>query len=191
MRFFAVFFKTILMLVALSACAPVMDATSDGPIRQNPGTRTLGTVLDDDHIEDVTLVNIKKVGPEMRKGHFDVVSFNGVVLLVGQVATDELRSKAAAAASKVQKVRQVQNALTVGPNISFGARSYDSWLTTKIKTKYAFNNDVNGQRIKVITENGVIYLMGLVTQQEADRAAAVAQRTDGAQRVVKAFEYID
>lgn len=195
MRFFAVFIKlvlkSVLMVAVLGACAPVMDATSDGPIRQNPGTRTLGAVLDDDRIEDVTLVNIKKVGPEMRKGHISVVSFNGVVLLVGQVPTDALRSKAAAAASKVQKVRQVQNALTVGPNISFGARSYDSWLTTKIKSKYAFNNDVNGQRIKVITENGVIYLMGLVTQKEADRAAAVAQRTGGAQRVVKAFEYID
>jgi osmotically-inducible protein OsmY len=187
MRFFAVF----LMVALLGACAPVMDATSDGPIRQNPGTRTLGTVLDDDHIEDVALVNIKKVGPEMRRGHFTVVSYNGVVLLVGQVPTDALRSKAAAAAAKVQKVRQVQNALTVGPNISFGARSYDSWLTTKVKTKYAFNNDINGQRIKVITENGVIYLMGLVTQLEADRAAAVAQHTGGAQRVVKAFEYID
>ncbi len=187
MRFFTVF----MMLVALSACAPVMDATSDGPIRQNPGTRTLGAVLDDDRIEDVALVNIKKVGPEMRKGHISVISFNGVVLLVGQVPTDALRTKAAAAASKVQKVRQVQNALTVGQNISFGARSYDSWLTTKIKTKYAFNNDVNGQRVKVITENGVIYLMGLVTQKEADRAASVAQNTGGAQRIVKAFEYID
>lgn len=191
MRFFAVFIKSVLMLAMLGACAPVMDATSDGPIRQNPGTRTLGTVLDDDHIEDVVLVNIKKIGPEMRKGHISVVSFNGVVLLVGQVPTDALRSKAAAAASKVQKVRQVQNALTVGSNVSFGARSYDSWLTTKIKTKYAFNNDVNGQRIKVITENGVIYLMGLVTQKEADRAAAAAQNTGGAQRIVKAFEYID
>lgn len=191
MRFFAVFLKLVLLVVFLGACAPVMDATSDGPIRQNPGTRTLGAVLDDDHIEDVALVNIKKVGPEMRKGHFTVVSYNGVVLLVGQVPTEALRSKAAAVAAKVQKVRQVQNALTVGPNISFGARSYDSWLTTKVKTKYAFNNDVNGQRVKVITENGVIYLMGLMTQLEADRAAAVAQHTDGAQRVVKAFEYID
>lgn len=191
MRFLAVLIKSVLMVAVLGACAPVMDATSDGPIRQNPGTRTLGTVLDDDHIEDVALVNIKKIGPEIRRGHFTVVSFNGVVLLVGQVPTDALRSKAAAVAAKVQKVRQVQNALTVGPNISFGARSYDSWLTTKVKTKYAFNNDVNGQRIKVITENGVIYLMGLVTQTEADRAATVAQHTGGAQRVVKAFEYID
>jgi osmotically-inducible protein OsmY len=97
MRFFAVFIKLVLKLVlvvtVLGACAPVMDATSDGPIRQNPGTRTLGTVLDDDRIEDVALVNIKKVGPEMRKGHFTVVSFNGVVLLVGQVPSDALRSK--------------------------------------------------------------------------------------------------
>jgi osmotically-inducible protein OsmY len=187
MRFFAV----LLMLVSLGACAPIMDASSDGPIKQNRGTRTVGAALDDSYIEDVVTVNIKKVSPEMRKGHISVVSFNGVVLLVGQVPSETLRTKAAEAASKVKKVRQVQNALTVGPNISFGARSYDSWLTTKVKTKYAFNNDVNGQRVKVITEDKVIYLMGLVTQREGDFAASSAQTTSGARRIVKAFEYID
>lgn len=181
----------LLTAVLLAACAPVMDAASDGPIRQNPGTRTFGTVLDDDHIEDIALVNIRKVSPKMRNAHVSVVSYNGVVLLVGQVPDEELRSKAAAAAAKVKRVRQVQNALTVGPNIRVSARMYDSWLTTKVKSKYAVNNDVNGQRIKVVTENGAIYLMGLVRQREGERAALVAQQTSGAQRIVKAFEYID
>jgi len=187
MRFIAVF----LMMSLLGACASIMDATSDGPVRQNPGTRTMGSVLDDGRIEDVVLVNIRKLSPEIRKANVSVVSFNGVVLLLGQVPTDTLRTKAAEAASKVQKVRQVQNALTVGKNIPFGTRSYDSWLTTKVKSNFAFNNDVNGQRIKVVTENGVVYLMGLVTQKEADRAASAARHTGGVQRVVKAFEYID
>jgi osmotically-inducible protein OsmY len=187
MRLFAVF----LMVALLGACAPVMDATSDGPIRQNPGTRTMGSVLDDDHIEDIALVNIRKTSPKMRKAHVSVVSYNGVVLLVGQVPSEELRTQAAAAASRVKRVRQVQNALTVEPNIPVSARMYDSWLTTKVKSKYTFNNDINGHRIKVVTENGAIYLMGLVRQREADRAAKVAQQTAGAQRIVKAFEYID
>lgn len=187
MRFFTVF----LMMAMLMACAPVMDATTDGPIRQNPGKRSFGSLLDDENIENVVEVNIKKVSPKMRTGHINVVSYNGVVLLVGQVPSEALRRDAAAAASRVKEVRQVQNALTVGPNISGSARMYDSWLTTKVKTKYAFNNDVNGQRIKVVTENGVVYLMGMVTQREADRAAQVAQKTDGAQRIVKAFEYIE
>lgn len=182
---------TTLLMLMLGACAPVMDATSDGPIRQNHGKRSFGSVLDDENIESVAIVNIKKVNPRMRSAHINVVSYNGVVLLVGQVPTDELRSKAADAVSRVKRVRQVQNALTVEPNIGAGARMYDSWLTTKIKTKYAFNNDINGQRIKIVTENGVVYLMGLVKQVEADRAALVAQRTGGAQRIVKAFEYID
>ncbi|MCC7515919.1 MAG: BON domain-containing protein [Pseudomonadales bacterium] len=182
---------TCMMVVFLAACAPIMDATSDGPIRQNAGKRTMGAALDDSRIEDVALVNIKKVSPEMRKGNITVVSFNGVVLLLGQVPSETLRTKAAEAASKVQKVRQVQNELTVGRNITFGARSYDSWLTTKVKTKYAFNNDVNGQRVKVVTENKVIYLMGLMKRREADLAASSAQTTSGARRIVKAFEYID
>ncbi len=184
-------FSVFLMTVLFAGCASVMDATSDGPIRQNPGTRTFGTALDDGHIEDVVEVNIKKVSPDMRRGHISVVSFNGVVLLVGQVPSETLRTRAAEVASKVKKVRQVQNALTVGPNITFGARSYDSWLTTKVKTGYGFNNDVNGQRVKVVTENKVVYLMGLVTQREGELAASSAQRTRGVTRIVKAFEYIN
>ena len=187
MRFVAV----CLMFVLLGACAPIMDATSKGPIRQDPGTRTLGSTLDDGHIEDITLVNIRKISPKMRKAHISVVSYNGVVLLVGQVPTDDLRRQAAEVASNVKRVRQVQNALTVEPNTKASARMYDSWLTTKIKTKFAFNKQVDSGRIKVVTENGAVYLMGLVKQSQADRAAEAAQRTDGAQRIVKAFEYID
>lgn len=182
---------TLALLLALGACAPIMDATSDGPIRENPGKRSFGSKLDDQRIEDITKVNIKKISPQLRKAHFDVVSYNGVVLLIGQVQTDEFRSRAASVASNTLRVRQVQNALTVGPNTSAAVRMYDAWLTTKVKTKFAFNNDINGQRIKVVTENGVVYLMGLVSQREGDRAAGVAQRTGGAQRIVKAFEYID
>lgn len=187
MRLIAAF----LLLTMLGACAPVMDATSKGPIRQNPSTRTVGAVIDDDNIETVTKVNINKISPAMRKAHVDVVSYNGVVLLVGQVPNEDLRARAAEVASNVKRVRQVQNALTVEPNIRAGARMYDSWLTTKVKTKLAFNNQIRSGRIKVVTENGVVYLMGLVRQAEADRAALVAQRTGGAQRIIKAFEYID
>ena len=175
----------------LGGCASVMDATSDGPIRQYQGSRTLGSALDDEHIEDITAVNIKKADQRLRAAHFAVVSYNGVVLLVGQVPSEALRNKAAEVAANVKRVRQVQNALTAEPNISGGKRFTDGWLTTKIKTKYLFNNDLSARRIKVITEDGVVYLMGLVTQREGDLAARVAQQTGGTQRIVKAFEYID
>lgn len=184
-------FATFLMGFLLCACAPIMDATSKGPIRQDPGTRTVGSALDDSNIENITLVNIRKIDQKMRRANITVVSYNGVVLLLGQVPTEDLRRRAAEVAADVKRVRQVQNALTVGPNTRASVRMYDSWLTTKIKTKFAFNQQVDSGRIKVVTENGHVYLMGLVRQAEADRAAQVAQRTDGAQRIVKAFEYID
>jgi len=185
---FCLFFLLGLML---AGCASVMDATSDGPIRQYSGSRTTGAAMDDEHIENITTVNIKKADQRLRASHFNVVSYNGVVLLVGQVPNEALRNKAAEVASNVKRVRQVQNALTVGPNISGGTRFADGWLTTKIKTKYLFNNDLSARRIKVITENGVVYLMGLVKQREGDLAARVAQQTGGTQRIVKAFEYVD
>ncbi len=183
---------TIFCTVLLTcACAPVMDAASTGPIKQNPTERTFGSAIDDESIENITSVNINKASNELRSAHINVVSYNGVVLLVGQAPSDSARSRAANIAANVQRVRQVQNAITVEPNVSLAVRSYDTLLTTKIKSKFALDNEVKGKNIKIITENGVVYLMGLVSQQQADRAASLAQKTDGAQRIVKAFEYID
>lgn len=179
------------IVLSLGACAPLMDATHQGPIHQNAGKRTIGVIIDDEHVEEVTMVNINKADERLRNAHINVVSFNGVVLLIGQVPSEDLRQRAATVASNTLRVRQVQNGLTVEPNASAAVRSYDSWLTTKIKVQFAADSTINAGRVKVVTENGVIYLMGLVTQHEADRAASIAQQTDGAQRVVKAFEYID
>ncbi|HQQ62693.1 MAG TPA: BON domain-containing protein [Pseudomonadales bacterium] len=177
-------------LIIISGCAPVLDATHSKPIQQNPGKRTLGQAFDDENIEEIFLVNLKKTDDRFMSAHVNAVCFNGVIVLIGQVPSEELRQTAARVASNL-RVRQVQNALTVGPNATPAVRSYDAWLTTKIKAKFAADNDINAGRVKVVTENGVIYLMGLVTQREADKAASLAQATDGAQRIVKAFEYID
>ncbi len=174
----------------MSGCAPVMDATHSQPIQQNPGKRTLGQAFDDENIEQLFLVNLKKTDDRFMSAHVNAVCFNGVIVLIGQVPSEELRQSAARVASNL-RVRQVQNAMTVEPNAPAAVRSYDAWLTTKIKAKFATDSDINAGRVKVVTENGVIYLMGLVTQREAEKAATIAQDTDGAQRIVKAFEYID
>lgn len=185
------FLVMLVALAGLSGCASVMDVTTKKPIQQNPTTRTAGAALDDSHIENVGLVNIRKLDPSLRSANITVVSYNGIVLLLGQIPTRELRVAAAEQVAKIKRVRQVQNALTVGPSTPFAVRSTDGWLTTKVKTKMAADRNVVASRVKVVTENGVVYLLGLVSQSEGDRAARIAQQTAGVQRVVKVFEYID
>ena len=95
------------------------------------------------------------------------------------------------AAASVQRVKKVENELQVIQPSSLLARSNDAVLTTKIKTQMFADNTIPGSRIKVVTENGIVYLLGLVTQQEATRATNLVQSVSGVQKIVKLFEYID
>ena len=112
-------------------------------------------------------------------------------LLAGQVPSEEARQLAGQAASRVQNVKRVHNELTVGPNTELLVRTSDSGITTKIKTKLLTHKEAKSGKVKVITENGVVYLMGVVTRSQADLASVLAQQTGGVQRVVRLFEYAD
>ncbi|USD20563.1 BON domain-containing protein [Microbulbifer sp. VAAC004] len=175
----------------LGGCSTVMEATHDGPIQQDPGKRSLGTYIDDERIETIVTVNINKAHPDLKTSNIDVTSFNGVVLLTGQVPDQELRLLAGRTASQVQNVRQVYNETQVRGKVTFLASTSDTWLTTKVKTNLLAHKEIDGARIKVVTENGVVYLMGLLTPAEAERAADLTRSIGGVQKVVKAVEYIN
>ncbi|BBM02316.1 BON domain-containing protein [Microbulbifer sp. GL-2] len=175
----------------LGGCSTVMEATHDGPIQQDPGKRSFGTYIDDERIETIVTVNINKAHPDLKASNVDVTSFNGVVLLTGQVPDQELRMLAGRTAEQVQNVRQVYNETQVRGKVTILASTSDAWLTTKVKTNLLANKEINGGRIKVVTENGVVYLMGLLTPAEAERAADATRSIGGVQKVVKAVEYIN
>ncbi|MCW8125608.1 BON domain-containing protein [Microbulbifer halophilus] len=185
------FFTALTLSAALAGCSTVLEATHDGPIQQDPGERSFGTYMDDQKIDTVTTVNINKAHPDLKASNIDVNVFNGVVLLTGQIQDNEMRLLAGRTAQQVQNVRQVYNEIQVRGNVSLLASSNDAWLTTKVKSVLLANDEVDSGRIKVITENGVIYLMGLLTRAEAERAAEVTRSIGGVQKVVKAVEYID
>lgn len=178
-------------LFALNACVSLIDATTQDPIQADLGERTFGIVIDDERIETTVSVNLRKASDTLRAAHVSVISFNGVVLLVGQVSNADDRETATQVAHTVQNVRQVHNELTVSGSISLLARTNDCWLTSKIKTKFAFHGSVEAGRIKVITEAGSVFLLGLVTREEADLAVEVARNTGGVQKIVRVFEYIN
>lgn len=175
-----------------TGCSSVLNATRDEPIADNRGTRTIGSTIDDSLIETKAAVNIAKAHADLDQGsHIVVASYNGVVLLAGQTPRSDLKQMAEQAASSVQRVKRVHNELQVLQPSSALARSNDTWLTTKIKAQMLADNSVPGSRIKVITENGIVYLLGLVTRQEGNRATSLVQGVSGVQRIVKLFEYID
>ncbi|WP_397451446.1 BON domain-containing protein [Pseudomonas sp. NA-150] len=180
------------LCLGLSGCSSVLTATRDTPIEDDRGTRTFGSKIDDSLIETKVAVNVAKANPDLDEGsHIIVTSFNGVVLLAGQTPRPELKSMAEQAAGTVQRVKKVNNELQVMPPSSILARNNDAWLTTKIKTQMLTDNTIPGSRIKVVTENGIVYMLGLVTQQEASRATNLVQGVSGVQKIVKLFEYID
>lgn len=184
--FFAVVLT--LQLGLLQACSNLISATTDEPFEEQPAERSAGGFIDDEIIETKALVNIDKSSEQLAQSHIVVVSFNGTVLLAGQVGSEELRQAAAQAVSKLN-VRRVHNEITVSGDTSMVARSNDTWITSKIKSKVLVNGDIDGSSIKVVTENGVVYLMGLVSKQEAEAITEIARTTAGVQKVVRIFEY--
>jgi len=179
------------LALLLSGCTTVVHKITDKPFNPDPMETSLGTDLDDIQIETLVGVNIKKAHPLLESAHINVNSYNGVLLLTGEVASDNLRSLAGETARRFRGVRLVHNQLQIQGSTSLLSRANDGWLSTKVRSKLLARSDIESGKIKVVTENGVIYLMGIVTPAMAEKAANVARTTVGARKVVKVFEYLD
>ncbi len=182
-----------LLLAVLGSCTTVLVRTTGAEgITEDPTERTAGAVVEDQSIETKVVVNLKKLEPELKKANIKVISNNGVVLLVGQVASDGLKARATQITSDSStKIKRIHNELEVAGKISLLARSNDNWVATKVRTLMLANSSVPSGQIRVITENGAVFLMGLVTQADADGAADLARNVSGVTRVVKVFEYLN
>jgi osmotically-inducible protein OsmY len=168
----------------------MISSAHEGPLPEATGKRTTGSFIDDEIIEIKSLVNISKTSPELQKSHISVTSFNGTVLLTGQVPDADSRALAEMTVKKLRKVKLVHNELTVSGPTSNLSRTSDAWISAKIKGRMLATKRFDSTRFKVVTENGVVYLMGLVTQDEAETAVALVRESHGIQKVVKMFEYI-
>lgn len=186
------FFILLLGSILLATgCTRIIEATTSEPIYVNPGKRTLGAKIDDSNIETIAAVNLAKAHPQIADGNVHVNSYNAVVLLTGQVASDKARQLAGETVNKINTVRQVHNEIQVRPPLPLSERAYDTWLTTKVKSQLLVLGDIEGPRVKVVTEAKTVFLMGLVSRREADRITDVVRTTGGVGKVVKVFEYLD
>ncbi|WP_303901814.1 BON domain-containing protein [Thiohalomonas denitrificans] len=179
----------------LYGCAtPVLlaGATGSGAMAAHD-RRTAGSQIDDQAIEMKAFARMTRDAElaEPENAHINTVSFNGVLLLSGETRTAELRRRAEEYVSDIPGVRKVHNEIEVRELARIGARTRDSWITTKVKTKLLANEAVDGTRIKVFTESGTVYLMGIVTRGESNLATSIASDTNGVKRIVRAFEYLD
>ena len=174
----------------LSGCGTIMSSAGAGPIEEDPGERTFAQQMTDESIETKALVNINAADEAYDQAHISVVSYNGFLLLVGQVPSEALKALATDVTRDLEAVRRIYNELEVGPETSAGTRTNDTWITTQVKSKLLASSDTPGRRVKVVTENAVVYLMGLLTAAEADRSALEAAEVKSVKRVVQLFEII-
>ena len=150
--------------------------------------RTVGAQTDDQAIE---LKSFAKISEQVTKnGGITVTSYNRRVLISGQVLTAEDKQKAEKAMAGVDQVVLVHNELNVSGRASLGVNASDTVITTKVKAAFIDAKDVQTNTTKIVTEQGVVYLMGLLTSGEANRAAQVASRVGGVQKVVTLVELI-
>ncbi|HEX4044435.1 MAG TPA: BON domain-containing protein [Gammaproteobacteria bacterium] len=151
--------------------------------------RSIESNLKDNQITNKIAERIKAVPGLHQDSHIEVTVFNRVVLLTGETLSQEKRQQAEAIARSVPDVSQVYNQITIeGPTSSL-TRTSDSWITAKAKSQMLANKDLKSSSIKVITENGTVYLMGIVTQDQAEIAVDIAREIDGVQKVVRVFQY--
>jgi osmotically-inducible protein OsmY len=149
--------------------------------------RSSGTQLDDDAIELRAGSRIGARFPD--KIHINVAAFNRAALITGEVPDEAVRAEVEKIVQGVPNVRGVTNEVQLAPVTSLGERTSDSLITTQVKARYLRANAFNPVHVKVVTEAGVVYLMGVLTEREADDAVDIARTTSGVRKVVKIFEY--
>lgn len=173
---------------ALGGCAAMIVPVAVQGTMSAVDRRSTGTQIDDQTIE---LKAASAIGTAIGdRGDVSVTSYNHVVLLTGEVPTEADRVAAESAAGRVALVTGVVNELGVMPNASVGTIANDSVITGKVKAAFVDTSQLQVASIKVVTQRGVVYLLGLVTEAEAARAAEVTRGVGGVKKVVKVFELI-
>ena len=174
--------------VLLSGCPAVMVTGAGAGVVAAEDRRTLGAMTEDEGIE----LRISSRVAERHKDrvHLNVTSYNRMVLLTGEVPTEEVKRDIERIARNTQNVRGVTNELVVGIPSTLSSRANDTYITSKVKARFVDAQRFNPLHVKVVTENGVVYLLGIVTRQEAKDATEIARTTEGVRRVVTVFEYM-
>lgn len=184
---------TLILIAALStqlsACVPVVVGGAAAGGAMAADRRTSGTYIDDQAIE---LKASKAIADSIKeKVHANVTSYNRQVLITGEVSDEANKKKAESVVRPIENVTSIKNYLEIAANSSIGSRTNDTYITSKVKANFLKENKFAANYVKVVTENGTVYLLGLVTHKEADDAVEITRSIGGVKAVVKVFEYMD
>ncbi len=182
----------ILLLIALlpvvTGCAAVAIGGVATGVMVAKDRRTVGTITEDQGIE---LKIASRIEEKIKNAHINVTSFNRFALLTGEVASENAKAEAEKIARGVDNVAGVYNELQVAGNSSLQSRTNDAVITSKVKARFVDAGKFSPIHVKVVTENGVVYLLGLAKKQEAQDATEVARTTGGVSKVVRLFQFLN
>jgi len=181
-------FSIALLSVSLSGCAGLFIAGAATTANLVTDTRSTQAIWNDNNIEfEVAALGNKP--PYRGNVRITASSYKGTVVLMGQATTDQDRRSFESKAREVAGVTEIHNQIRVQPPLSVSEISKDSWITTKVKSALLTKSELNGIKVKVITENSEVFLLGLVTQEQAEIATDVARNISGVKQVIRAFQY--
>jgi osmotically-inducible protein OsmY len=172
----------------LNGCAPIIVAGAvAGTALVATDRRSTGAQVDDTTIETKLTTSLsQRYGDRI---HVNVTSYNGIVLLTGEAPDQATSAEITKMAKDTERVKSVENELVIGPNTPLSSRTNDTYITSKVKSRFVEANKFSATHVKVVTERQVVYLMGIVSRQEGADAAQIASTTTDVVRVVKVFEY--
>ena len=181
---------TALALSVLQGCVPAIIAAGVGASAMvATDRRSTGAQADDPSIE--LKINTAAGSSYGNDIHVNVLSFNATVLLTGEVPSKAILDDIVKVAQTTDRVKKVDSYLVIGPNAEMSTRTNDSYVTSKVKARFVESEKFSATHVKVVTERGVVYLMGIVSRAEGVDAAQIAATTTGVGKVVKIFEYTD
>ncbi len=181
----------LVILLLMNGCATAIITGAATGATAIHDRRTTGIFIEDQAIELKAIREFYFDEEIKTSAHINATSYNLVVLITGEAPTEELKQRIFNIVKDIPKVTHVYNELTIAAPSAFVSRTSDSLITAKVKTKLLTLKNFDGTRVKVVTEKGVVYLMGILTREEADRATENARTTGGAQKIVKMFQYLD
>ena len=178
----------VALVPAVTGCVPMVVAAGVGATAVVANDRrSTGAQVDDESIElRITTSAGSSYGDSI---HLNATSYNGTVLLTGEVSSTEIEDDIVKVAKTTERVKAVENYLVIGPLAEMSGRSNDSYITSKVKARFVESDKLSTLNVKVVTERSTVYLMGIVSRDEGAAAAQIAATTSGVARVVKVFEY--
>jgi len=180
----------LITISAIQGCAVATIAAVTAGATVISDRRTFSKQLDDHSIEFIAHNELLKNKALSDNTNINIVSVNGIVLVVGQAPNTYLRDLVIKTVKVTPDIVRIHNQIRIGAVSSITTQSNDVWLTSKVKSALLANGEVNGKDVKVVTENAEVFLLGLVSAKEADTVVEIARNISGVNRVIKAFEYI-